>query len=493
MKSIANSLWFKFISALAVCLLAAIISNYLTPVKSDAYSRVTVRSDGPAVKEGGSEPTAQTLWEFFFSSGENTKKAILTPDQIPINSLTPMFRLPTLTLTATKGITPASGIAGYNDGVMFYFPTDEGEVPTATEAWQVIYYTDLPTQTLAPTLTPKNTFTPKPTSTPKITKTPTNTLTITPTLTQTPTPTVTASPTNTQTPTPTWTATLTATPTITEVSPTITPSETSIPYDGSFAYINQPGQGDPLEVFLYDLSNQTSQILSGFEDVTLCNWNQDGSELLVRSRRNGSNSFDLIALNISGEQRVLTSALAGSSECGDWLTDSSLLFPYTDETGVSSILQFDIESGLTTPIYQDESQKSELDLSPDQQWAVFISADGEKREVALLDVANGNVSFLTDNDFAEGSPRFAPDGQMILFSRNENETWKILGYDLVSNSETEFGIGRWPDLSSDGKSYLFSTEVNDVEKVFVGRVDQAQRILPVISEGAQTEPLWQPR
>jgi len=54
-------------------------------------------------------------------------------------------------------------------------------------------------------------------------------------------------------------------------------------------------------------------------------------------------------------------------------------------------------------------------LSPDGKSLAYITRNGGKFQVALLDLTNRQVQILTDSDRDE-SPSFAPNGRMILLA-----------------------------------------------------------------------------
>jgi TolB protein len=54
-------------------------------------------------------------------------------------------------------------------------------------------------------------------------------------------------------------------------------------------------------------------------------------------------------------------------------------------------------------------------LSPDGKNLAYITRNGGKFQVALLDLANKQVQIITDSDRDE-SPSFAPNGRMILLA-----------------------------------------------------------------------------
>jgi len=54
-------------------------------------------------------------------------------------------------------------------------------------------------------------------------------------------------------------------------------------------------------------------------------------------------------------------------------------------------------------------------LSPDGKTLAYITRNGGKFQVALLDLSNKQVQIITDSDRDE-SPSFAPNGRMILLA-----------------------------------------------------------------------------
>jgi dipeptidyl aminopeptidase/acylaminoacyl peptidase len=325
-------------------------------------------------------------------------------------------------------------------------------------------------------------------------------LTTSPTATITPTPTMTGTPTATptRTLTPVRLPTNTRTPTITR-TPTHTMTVTLPPQPDRIAFsADRNGDGYLDILTMYQDGSHITPLVQLSQDALVWDWKPDGSQL-VYERGN-----QLYILSASGQTELpLTGLPAGTntqaawSPVGDWIVfrnenvQSDLYIIHPDGTGLRQLLD-------------DTANDAEPAWSPDGTQVVFISDRDGNPEIYVMDVADFvaptptpvpflTITRLTNTLDAEASPRYSPDGTLLVYARFSGGQWDILfgspdnlsAPNPLTNDPQVDGMPAW---SADGSSIVF---VRDGE---IYRMDADGTDRSLINNGfsAEQNPRWSP-
>jgi TolB protein len=93
--------------------------------------------------------------------------------------------------------------------------------------------------------------------------------------------------------------------------------------------------------------------------------------------------------------------------------DGQFIYFTSDRGGSPQIYRMPANGGEPQRVTFEGSYNVSPRLSPDGRTLAYITRNGGKFQVALLDLANRQVQIITDSDRDE-SPSFAPNGRMIL-------------------------------------------------------------------------------
>ncbi len=250
-------------------------------------------------------------------------------------------------------------------------------------------------------------------------------------------------------------------------------------------------------VNLLELPGEASAKIAELDRVELCGWSPDGSRLLVQLPRGDSGLTDLQVIAVDGTLIAVTTALPGSSQCGDWIGDDGVvLFPYTDDSGVTSLSELTLAAGELKQVYQDGNGISQPQISPDGRQVVFIIHDGAGSDVALLDLDTGVAVRLTDTLEAEDTPRVSPDGQTVVFARQVEEGWALFTVNITTREETRLtltsGSEQQPDWSTDGQYLVFTSDESGARNIYTYKLGEAAPMLLLPDPANQDSPLWRP-
>ncbi len=102
-------------------------------------------------------------------------------------------------------------------------------------------------------------------------------------------------------------------------------------------------------------------------------------------------------------------------------------------------------------------------FSPDGKTIAFHAFSGNKADIWLYDLASGELSNVTNDDFFDASPTFSSDGKWLLYSSVADGYAKLFRIELA-NPKNRFQVtnGLWNDIdavySPDGKRIFFASD-----------------------------------
>lgn len=169
-------------------------------------------------------------------------------------------------------------------------------------------------------------------------------------------------------------------------------------------------------------------------------WSPDGKTIAVNLKSKASPQYDLALLDwASHEVRQLTheSAPDYSWSSVAWSPDGKTL--YANRTEVSSadgdVYAVDVASGRTTKLTAHQGRALNLgsSLSPDGRTLLLSSnAKGGYQNVALLDIATGKLTWVTDTRWEANAGDFSPSGRSLTYTLNADGRRDVYLVDIGS-------------------------------------------------------------
>lgn len=192
--------------------------------------------------------------------------------------------------------------------------------------------------------------------------------------------------------------------------------------------------------------------------------------------------------------------------------DSKKILYSSGEGFAKNLFVFESEKDLTVKLTDNELEDSHARWSPDGQWIVFQREDLEgNRDLYIIDKDGLNEKNLTNtDDFGEQHPRFSSDGQFVVFDSNRDEedpTAEVQNYEIYSIDLEEEKVTRltdkagwdmYPSLSPEGTHIAWrrALPVEDSEKlnfeIFVKNLVTGEEWNVSNNSAYDSNPHWSP-
>ncbi len=137
-------------------------------------------------------------------------------------------------------------------------------------------------------------------------------------------------------------------------------------------------------------------------------------------------------------------------------------------------------------------------FSPNSQEITYLEFRHEQRpRVYLRNIDSGQTAVLGEFQGMTFAPRFAPDGNRVIFSVSQNGLSDIWTYDVRSRAQARLtngpGINTAPSFSPDGRQVVFESDRGGTQQVYVMGADGSGARRISFGTGRYATPVWSPR
>jgi len=168
-------------------------------------------------------------------------------------------------------------------------------------------------------------------------------------------------------------------------------------------------------VYVHHLEDRRRQVVASFKGSNSAPaWSPDGKTIAVVLSVEGGSQIYLLNADGSGPRRRISNSNSIDTE-PRYSSDGKWLYFTSDRGGSPQIYRMGATGGEPQRVTFEGGYNVTPRPSPDGRVLAYVTRNGGRFQVALLDLSNRQVQVITDSDRDE-SPSFAPNGRMILLA-----------------------------------------------------------------------------
>lgn len=258
------------------------------------------------------------------------------------------------------------------------------------------------------------------------------------------------------------------------------------------AYVLKRGKRSDLVVADADGYNAQT-IVSSNQPIISPAWSPDGNSLAYVSFETNKPVVYVQSL-LTGKRHVLAN-FRGSNSGPAWAPDGNRLAVVLTKDGSSQIYLINADGKNPSRLTYSSGIDTEPNWSPDGQSILFTSDRGGSPQVYRMAVAGGPAQRMTFEGSYNVSPHYSPDGKSFVFMRRSSGHFNIAVQDMASGQMqvlTNGDLDESPSFAPNGKMILYATRAGG--RGILATVSSDGRTQERLTEqgGDVTQPVWGP-